>query len=61
MFGKHASDYNKQMSKLKNSGDLNPMKLLENQKVCEYCYKTIAKNHYTLYHGLKCKLNHKIV
>jgi hypothetical protein len=56
MFGKTASDYNKQMSKLKNSGDNNPMKQPKHQRTCEYCNKTIAKNHYTMFHGDKCKL-----
>jgi hypothetical protein len=56
MYGKSASDYNKQMSKLKNSGDNNPMKQLKHQRTCEHCNKTIAKNHYTLFHGDKCKL-----
>ena len=55
MFGKTASEYNKLMSKVKNSGNLNPMKKLENQLTCEFCHKTIAKNHYTMYHGIKCK------
>lgn len=55
MFGKTASEYNKQMSKLKNSGKNNPMCKPENQKICEYCKKTVAKNHYTMFHGEKCK------
>jgi len=55
MFGVPASEYNKLMSKLKNSGNNNPMKKAEHQRTCEYCNKTIAKNHYTMFHGLKCK------
>jgi hypothetical protein len=34
MYGIPASDYNKAMTKLKNSGENNPMKKLKNQKVC---------------------------
>jgi len=55
MYGKPASDYNKQMSTLKNSGENNPMRQLRNQKQCEHCNKIIAKNHYTMFHGPKCK------
>jgi hypothetical protein len=55
MYGVPATDFNKAMTKLKNSGENNPMKKPENQKVCEHCNRTIAKNHYTMYHGDKCK------
>lgn len=55
MYSKTASDYNKMMSTLKNSGENNPMKKPENQKECEHCGKIIAKNHYTMFHGNKCK------
>lgn len=55
MYGIPASAYNKQMTKLKNSGDANPMKNPKHQRTCEYCCKTIAKNHYTMFHGSKCK------
>jgi len=55
MFGKPATEYNKQMSKLKNSGENNPMRKPENQKLCLHCSKTVAKNHYTMFHGDKCK------
>ena len=55
MYGIPASDFNKAMTKLKNSGANNPMKKPENQKVCEHCKQTIAKNHYTMFHGDKCK------
>jgi len=57
MYGIPASDYNKAMTKLKNSGENNPMKKLKNQKVCEHCNRTIAKNHYTMFHGDKCKFS----
>lgn len=57
MYGKSPSDYNKRMSTLKNSGDGNPMKKPEHQRFCEFCCKTVAKNHYTMYHGSKCKNN----
>lgn len=57
MYGKPCSDYNKMMTKMKNSGDGNPMKKPENQKLCLHCNKTVAKNHYTMYHGDKCKFN----
>jgi len=57
MYGKPRSDYNKMMTKMKNSGDGNPMKKPENQKLCLHCNKTVAKNHYTMYHGDKCKFN----
>jgi hypothetical protein len=56
MFGKPTSEASKMGSKLKNSGENNPMRKPENQKVCEHCNKTVAKNHYTMYHGNKCKL-----
>lgn len=55
MYGVPASDYNKAMTKLKNSGDNNPMKKPENQRKCNYCGKTVAKNHFTMFHGDKCK------
>lgn len=55
MYGVPASDYNKAMTKLKNSGDNNPMKKPEHQRICEHCGKTVAKNHFTMYHGNKCK------
>ena len=55
MYGIPASDYNKAMTKLKNSGTNNPMKKPEHQLLCEHCNKTVAKNHYTMYHGDKCK------
>lgn len=55
MFGKPASEKSKLMSKLKNSGENNPMRRPENQKQCEYCGKIVAKNHYTMFHGPKCK------
>lgn len=55
MFGIAASDFNKEMTRLKNSGDNNPMKKPEHQKMCPHCCKTVAKNHYTMYHGDKCK------
>jgi len=55
MYGIPASDYNKEMTKLKNSGDNNPMKKPEHQRTCEHCSKTVAKNHYTMFHGDKCK------
>lgn len=32
------------------------MKQPKHQQTCEYCNKTIAKNHYTMFHGEKCKL-----
>lgn len=57
MFGKTPSDYNKAMTRLKNAGENNPMKKPEHQRTCEYCHKTVAKNHYTLYHGIKCKFS----
>lgn len=55
MYGKPASENSKLMSKLKNSGENNPMRRPENQKECEHCKRTVAKNHYTMYHGDKCK------
>lgn len=55
MFGKSATDYNKLMSKIKNSGNNNPMRQPQNQRTCPHCNLTIAKNHYTMYHGDKCK------
>lgn len=55
MYGVPASAHNKAMTKLKNSGDNNPMKKPEHQKVCPHCGKTVAKNHYKLFHGDKCK------
>lgn len=55
MYGKPCTEFNKQMTKLKNSGDGNPMKQPWNQLTCEHCNKTIAKNHYTMYHGDRCK------
>lgn len=55
MYGVPASAHNKAMTKLKNSGDNNPMKKPENQKICLHCGKTVAKNHYTMFHGDKCK------
>jgi hypothetical protein len=54
-YGKPASEASKIASKLKNSGENNPMRRPENQKVCENCNRTVAKNHYTLFHGPKCK------
>jgi hypothetical protein len=57
MYGIPASNYNKTMTKLKNSGDKNPMKKPEHQRTCEHCYRSIAKNHYTMYHGSNCKNN----
>jgi len=57
MFGIPASDYNKAMTTLKNSGDNNPMKKPEHQRTCDHCGKTVAKNHYTMYHGDQCKSN----
>ena len=45
----------KLMSKIKNSGDNNPMRQPQNQRTCPHCNLTIAKNHYTMYHGDKCK------
>lgn len=59
MFGKPASAFNKEMSKIKNSGSNNPMCKPENQRICEHCNKLIAKNHYTMYHGSNCKLKTK--
>lgn len=56
MYGIPASEYNKAMTRLKNSGNNNPMKKPENQKTCEYCAKVVAKNHYTMFHGEKCKI-----
>ena len=56
-YGKPAHPTAKAMSTLKNSGDNNPMRRPENQKLCEHCNKTIAKNHYTMFHGPKCKMN----
>jgi hypothetical protein len=55
MYGIPASDYNKAMTKLKNSGDNNPMKKPEHQKKCLYCGQIVAKNHFTMFHGNKCK------
>lgn len=55
MFGVLASDFNKEMTKLKNSGNNNPMKRPEHQKLCIHCEKIVAKNHYTMFHGDKCK------
>lgn len=55
MFGKPCSEHNKSMSRLKNSGKNNPMCKTENQVRCEHCDKVVAKNHYTMYHGSKCK------
>lgn len=55
MYGVPASDFNKEMSRIKNSGNNNPMKKLEHQLTCLHCGKTVAKNHYTMYHGDKCK------
>jgi hypothetical protein len=60
MFGKPATEYNKAMSKLKNSGSNNPMCKPENQRICEHCEKKVAKNHYTMYHGDKCKSRIKV-
>ena len=57
MYGIPASDYNKAMTKLKNSGENNPMKKIEHQRTCEHCIKTVAKNHYTMFHGDKCKFS----
>lgn len=56
MYGTSCSDYNKQMTKLKNSGDRNPMKKSIHQRQCIHCDKIVAKNHYTMFHGDKCKL-----
>jgi hypothetical protein len=55
MYGKTPSDYNKLMSTLKNSGENNPMRKSEHQKICPHCNKTVAKNHYTMFHGDRCK------
>lgn len=55
MYGVPASDFNKAMTKLKNSGNNNPMKKPEYQINCIYCNKTVAKNHHTMFHGDKCK------
>jgi len=55
-FGKPASQFNKQMSTLKNSGNKNPMKKMHNQIGCVFCKKTVAKNHFTMFHGQKCKM-----
>lgn len=55
MYGVPASDYNKLMTRLKNSGNNNPMKNPKHQKQCEHCSKIVAKNHYTMFHGQKCK------
>ena len=57
MYGFPASDYNKKMTTLKNSGDKNPMKKPEHQRTCDRCGKTVAKNHFTMYHGDRCKSN----
>jgi hypothetical protein len=57
MYGIPASDYNKAMTKLKNSRESNPMKKIEHQRTCEHCIKTVAKNHYTMFHGDKCKFS----
>jgi hypothetical protein len=54
-YGKPASENAKLMSKIKNSGANNPMRKPEHQKICEYCNKSVAKNHYTMYHGDKCE------
>ena len=63
MYGKPTSENAKLMSKLKNSGDNNPMRRPEHQKICEHCNKTVAKNHYTMYHGDKCKslINNELI
>jgi hypothetical protein len=55
MYGVPASDYNKAMTTLKNSGSNNPMKKPEHQKQCIHCGKVVAKNHHTMFHGDKCK------
>ena len=61
MYGKPCTEYNKQMTKLKNSGDNNPMRQAKYQIKCEHCGITIAKNTYTLFHGSKCKQKPKDV
>lgn len=55
MFGKPCSSYNKAMTKLKNSGSNNPLNKPHNQKICEHCFKSVNKSHYTRWHGNKCK------
>jgi hypothetical protein len=57
MYGKPATEYSKLMSKIKNSGENNPMRMPKYQILCEWCNKTVAKNHYTMYHGDRCKSN----
>ena len=57
MYGVPASDYNKSMTKLKNSGDNNPMKKPEHQRTCIHCGKIVAKNHFTMFHGDRSKHN----
>lgn len=55
MYGKPAHPNAIEMSKLKNTGENNPMRRPEHQKQCVHCNKTIAKNHYTMFHGDKCR------
>lgn len=54
-YGKPALEHNKRASSIANSGNNNPMKKPEHQRTCEHCCKTVAKNHYTLFHGDKCR------
>ena len=55
MYGVPASDYNKSMTKLKNSGDGNPMRNPKYQMICPHCNRSFAKSNYNLWHGDKCK------
>jgi hypothetical protein len=55
MFGIPASEYNKSMTKLKNSGDGNPMRNPKYQMECPHCNRSFAKSNYNLWHGDKCK------
>jgi hypothetical protein len=55
MFGIPASEYNKAMTKLKNSGDGNPMRNPKYQMTCPHCKRSFAKSNYNMWHGDKCK------
>lgn len=55
MYGIPASAHNKAMTKLKNSGDGNPMKKPEHQRICEHCNRSFHVGNYNRWHGDKCK------
>jgi len=55
MYGIPASDYNKLMTKLKNSGDNNPMKKPEHQRQCPHCGKSGQMTAMKRWHFDNCK------